>query len=245
MTEPVYLAKRISELVPCSRREAEQYIEGGWVRVDGQVVEIPRFKVEDQKVELDPQARLDPVLPVTLLLHKPPGYHFAPDQAKPALQLLSPGNRGATGRSGMRVLKRHFSRQMCVTPLETGASGLLVFTQDNAIARKLLEDAAQVENEVIVEVTGDVSPGALQRLNRSPVIDGRAMLPAKVSVTSQNGTVTGLRFAVKGSLPGQIAQMCEAAGLTVVGMKRIRIGRVPLAGLAPGQWRYLMPNERF
>ena len=244
MTEPVRLAKRLAELLPCSRRQAEQYIEGGWVRVDGQTVETPQFRITDQKVELDPQARLDPVAPVSLLLHKPPGYNFNQD-GKPAQQLLTPANRAAAGRSGMRVLQRHFAQQLCVTPLETGASGLLVFTQDYAVRRKLQEDAALVENEVIVEVTGNVTEAALQRLNRPPVINGRAMLPAKVSLSKQTGAVTGLRFAVKGSLPGQIAQMCEGAGLSVVGMKRIRVGRVPMAGLALGQWRYLMPYERF
>ena len=46
----VRLAKRVAELVPCSRREAEQYIEGGWVRVDGSVVEEPQFRVLQQKI---------------------------------------------------------------------------------------------------------------------------------------------------------------------------------------------------
>ncbi len=244
MTEPVRLAKRISELVPCSRREAEQYIEGGWVRVDGQVVETPQFKVLHEKVELDSKARLDPIVPVTLLLHKPAGYAFDGD-GKSASQLLQPGNRSSTDRSGMRVLKRHLLQHSCVTPLETGASGLLVFTQDYSMRRKLIEDAALVENEVMVDVRGEVSAAILHGLNRAPVIDGRAMLPAKVSVNNQTDGATGLRFALKGSLPGQIAQMCDKAGLTITSMKRIRVGRIPLAGLAPGQWRYLMPYERF
>ncbi|MBC7706723.1 MAG: RNA-binding protein, partial [Rhodoferax sp.] len=88
-------------------------------------------------------------------------------------------------------------------------------------------------------------PQILQGLNRAPVIDGRAMLPSKVSINSQTGGVTGLRFAIKGSFPGQIAQMCDTAGLAILSIKRIRVGRVPLAGLLSGQWRYLMPYERF
>ena len=83
------------------------------------------------------------------------------------------------------------------------------------------------------------------RLRRSPVVDGRAMLPAKVSVTSDSGRGTSLRFATKGSHPGQLAQMCEQAGLEIVGMRRIRVGRVPLATLPAGHWRYLLPSERF
>lgn len=244
MTEPVRLAKRLAEMLACSRREAEQYIEGGWVRVNGKVVETPQFKVSDQKVELDPQAKLSPITPVTLLLHKPAGYDFS-GEGKSASQLLQPDRRAITDRSGMRVVQRHLLQQLCVTPLETAATGLLVFTQDYPIRRKLLEDAALVENEVMVEVKGDVQPQILQRLNRAPVIDGRAMLPSKVSINSQTGGVTGLRFAIKGSFPGQIAQMCDTAGLAILSIKRIRVGRVPLAGLLSGQWRYLMPYERF
>ena len=244
MTEPVRLAKRVAEMLACSRREAEQYVEGGWVRVDGKVVETPQFKVADHKIELDPQAKLAPITPVTLLLHKPAGYDFSGD-GKSASQLLQPTSRAGTDRSGMRVVQRHLLQQACVTPLETAATGLLVFTQDYSVRRKLLEDAALVENEVMVEVQGDVQASALQGLNRAPVIDGRAMLSAKVSINSQTSGVTGLRFAIKGSLPGQIAQMCDKAGLIILSIKRIRVGRVPLAGLASGQWRYLMPNERF
>ena len=244
MTEPVRLAKRLAEILACSRREAEQYIEGGWVRVDGKVIETPQFKVLNHKVELDPQAKLAPITPVTLLLHKPAGYDFS-GEGKSASQLLQPENRARTDRSGMRVVQRHLLQQLCVTLLETAATGLLVFTQDHSVRRKLLEDAALVENEVMVEVRGAVAPQVLQGLNRAPVIDGRAMLPAKVSINSETGGVSGLRFAIKGSLPGQIAQMCDKAGLTILSMKRIRVGRVPLAGLLAGQWRYLLPYERF
>ena len=244
MTEPVRLAKRLAEMLACSRREAEQYIEGGWVRVDGKVIETPQFKVLNNKVELDPQAKLAPIAPVTLLLHKPAGYEFS-GEGKSASQLLQPENRAKTDPSGVRVVQRHLLQQLCVTPLETAATGLLVFTQDYPIRRKLLEDAALVENEVMVEVRGTVAPQVLQGLNRAPVIDGRSMLPAKVSINSETGGVTGLRFAIKGSLPGQIAQMCDKAGLSILSMKRIRVGRVPLAGLVSGQWRYLMPYERF
>lgn len=244
MTESVRLAKRVAELVPCSRREAEQYIEGGWVRVDGQVVETPQFRVQDQNIELDPKATLAPSVPVTLLLHKPPGYGWN-GAGRPALELLHAANRWNADRSGIRLLKRHVEQLVCVTPLEIAASGLLVFTQDWSIQRKLQQDAALVENETLVEVAGDVTAAVLRRLKRAPVIDGRAMAPAKVSISNQSAGVTGLRFAVKGCLPGRIAQMCEQVALTIVAMKRLRVGRVPMAALPVGQWRYLLPHERF
>ncbi|MEO8546040.1 MAG: RNA pseudouridine synthase [Burkholderiaceae bacterium] len=244
MTEPVRLSKRLSDMVGCSRREAELYIEGGWVRVDGQVVEVPQLKVDAQTVELDPKARLEPVAAVTLLLHKPPGLDW--DQSStPARQLLRPQNHWSGDHHAPRLLQRHLNVQSSITPLETDASGLLVFTQDWRVERKLVQDAALVEHELIVDVTGKVTPEQLLQLNRAPVIDGRAMLPARVSVSRQSGDATGLRFAVKGHRPGQIAQMCAAAHLKLTAIKRIRVGRIAMATLALGQWRYLAPFERF
>lgn len=245
MTEPVRLSKRLSDMVGCSRREAELYIEGGWVRVDGRVIEVPQFKVLDQQVELDPKARMEPVAAVTLLLHKPPGLDWD-HSSKPARQLLVKENHwSGDDHHAPRLLQRHLNVQHSVTPLETDASGLLVFTQDWRVERKLVQDAALVEHELIVDVTGNVSAERLHQLNRAPVIDGRAMLPARVSISRQSGDVTGLRFAVKGHRPGQIAQMCMDAGLQVLAMKRLRVGRIAMAALPLGQWRYLAPFERF
>jgi 23S rRNA pseudouridine2604 synthase len=237
MTEPVRLAKRLAELVPCSRREAELYIAGGWVKVDGQVVEEPQFKVSDQKIELHPDASLAPVEPATLLLHQPPGL----DAGMDAQQLLTADTRATDDTSDIVMLKQHFARLTPTLPLEASASGLLVFTQDWRVARKLLDDAGTVEQEYVVEVAGEMAPDGLKRLNHIPVINGRTPPPVKVSWQNE----TRLRFALKGAQPGQIAQMCNSVGLKVLAMKRIRIGRVSMAKLPPGQWRYLAPHEQF
>ena len=246
MTEPVRLAKRLAEMLSCSRREAEQYIEGGWVTVDGVVVEEPQFRVLNQTIALDKDASLLALTPVTLLLHKPAGYEagYGTGSAGAAAQLLSVATRSPDDRSGVRPLKKHFSGAELLTPLATAASGLVVFSNDWRVARKLREDAAVLEHEVIVEVAGEIQPGGLERLNRTDhgfTFNGALLPPAKVSWQSE----TRLRFALKGELPGQIAYLCESVGLRVQAMKRLRIGRVPMSHLPPGQWRYLLPHERF
>ncbi|RYG10371.1 MAG: RNA-binding protein [Burkholderiales bacterium] len=249
MTEPVRLAKRLAEMLGCSRREAEQYIEGGWVTVNGEVVEEPQARVLDQRIELSPDATLLDQASVTLLLHKPAGYEAGlgpmPGQApQAAQQLLSAATRSPQDASGIRPLKKHFSSLTMATPLAAAASGLVVFTQDWRIVRKLTEDAAVLEHEVVVEVTGTPQAGGLERLNRVDhgfTFDGRLLPPAKVSWQNE----TRLRFALKGEKPGQIAYMCESIGLRVQAMKRIRVGRVPLRSLPVGQWCYLLPDERF
>ena len=245
------LSKRVAERVPCSRREAEQYIEGGWVMVDGQVVEEPMFRVSTQTVAMDPHASLLELAAVTLLLHKPPGYDAmamlgeANQRVKPAQQLLKPDTHAADDASGTRMLKRHFAKLNPTVPLETAASGLVVFTQDWRVARKLTEDAGVMEQEVIVEVAGTVPPQTLQRLNQGMNSDGQPLPAVKVSINSASDASAKLRFALKGVHPGLIAYLCERVGLQIVSMKRMRVGRVSLSGLAVGQWRYLSAQERF
>jgi 23S rRNA pseudouridine2604 synthase len=245
------LAKRVAEIVPCSRREAEQYIEGGWVSVIGKVVEEPMFRVSDHQVEIDRDASLMELVDVTLLLHKPPGFDAmaepgeANKKVKPAEQLLKPEARARDDASGTRLLKRHFANLTAAVELETGASGLIVFTQDWRVLRKLEEDAGVIEQEIIVEVAGEVAQSILNRLNHGLASDGHPLPPVKVSLNSTGDASSKLRFAIKGSHPGLIAYLCERVGLDILSMKRIRVGRVSLAQLPVGQWRYLQPHERF
>lgn len=251
MTEPVRLAKRLAEMLPCSRSEAEQYIEGGWVSVNGKLVEEPMARVLDQSVTVDPHASLMALTDVTLLLHKPAGFETmaAPGEAgkriKPAHQLLLPSTRWAQDPSRMRLLKRHLAKLTACVPLELAATGLVVFTQDWRVLRKLTEDAAVMEHELVVEVTGEVSPELLQRLNAGLSSDGHPLPPVKVSINSTSDTATRLRFAFKGAHPGLIAYLCERVGLQIKSMKRQRVGRVALSNLPEGQWRYLQDGERF
>ena len=193
---------------------------------DGQVVEAPGARVRpDQAVTVAPDASLLELTPVTLLLHKPVGFeaglglpagqaaHASRSQgATPATTLLSATSHLAEDASGIRVLQRHFKQLECFTPLPTEASGLVVYTQDKRIARKLAEDIESLEQECIVEVKGDIAPNGLQRLCHGLSFNGRPLPPIKVSWQNE----TKLRFALKGIRPGQIPAMCEAVGLAVV-----------------------------
>ena len=238
MSDPIRLAKRLAELVHCSRREAELYIAGGWVMVDGQVVEEPQFMVAEQKVELHPEAVLVPVEPVTILFHQPADADMNADAIK---QLLCAGTRAADDHSGIRLLKQHFLHLTQCTPLEMHATGMTVFTQDYRVTRKLTDDAATIEQEYVVQVAGDLVADGLKLLNHGLSYNGKPLPPVKVSWQNE----THLRFALKGVKPGQVAHMCRAVGLQVLAMKRLRIGRVSMSKLPLGQWRYLMPHEKF
>ena len=236
MTEPVRLAKRVAALARCSRREAEMYIEGGWVRVDGVTVEEPQFKVLEQQIEIDPEAQLEATEPATLLLHKPAGATV--DEARALIRVESHADDDS---SGVRLLKRHFSRLDLLLPLPDKASGLVVLTQDWRVKRRLEEDFDRIEQEVVVEVTGKLAPNGLAMLNHGLTFDNYALPPIKVSWQNE----THLRFALKRIAPDKIERMCQAVGLKAVAIKRIRIGRVPMSKLQPGQWRYLASTDRF
>lgn len=244
MSEPIRLSKRVAELRACSRREAELLIAGGWVRVNGVVIETPQFRVADEAIEIDAQADVGQAEPVTLLLNKPVGAWTEPGDSRdgpPAAQSLGADSLWHEDRSGQRPLKLHFTQLTACAPLETGAGGLVVYTQDWRIARKLTEDAATLEHEIVVEVAGELGADGLARLNRGIAYQGRT--PSAIKVSWQNET--RLRVALKGARLGEVAHMCAAVGMQVVSMKRIRLGRLSLGKVPAGEWRYLGEDERF
>ncbi len=239
MSEPLRLDKSLVALIHCSRGEAQKYIEGGWVLVDGEVVDLPQFMVHEQKVELAEGATLEPIAPVTLLLNMPEGFDVRDPEA-PA-KLITPDSRAEDDNSGIRMLKAHFRRLKATAPLQAGATGLLVFTNDWRVERRLVEDASKNEQEYIVELASEVDAGQLAELNQPMIMNKWPLPKTKVSQQSESR----LRFALKAPRPEQIAFMCRQVGLTVVAMKRIRIGGVSMGKLEPGRWRYLAPGARF
>ncbi|MDB5754276.1 MAG: RNA-binding protein [Massilia sp.] len=235
--DTIRLAKRVAEMIPCSRAEADKYIAGGWVSVDGQVVEEAGARVADeQEVALHPDATLADLAPVTILLHKPAGV-----DAEAAVKLLSAETLVLADHGNQRFLKRHLANLTLATPLDEKASGLVVCTQDFRVARKLVDEGQRVEQEFIVEVAGDIREGGLALLNHGLTFNGKEIAPLKVSWQNE----TRLRFALKGVKPGQLLHMCRMVGLSVVSTRRIRVGRVPMASLPAGHWRYLHEYERF
>ena len=240
MTEPSRLSKRVAELARCSRADADRYIEGGWVSVDGRVIEAPQHPVSDECVEIDPAAVLQEPEPATVLLHKPDGVD-AINGGRPAAALVTPDARWADDPSGIRLLQNHFVRLTPLTPLDREASGLIVLSQNGRVWRRLTEDADQIEQEYIVEVSGQLAPYGLRRLNHGLSYRGRELLPCKVSWQNE----FRLRFAIRAVQPGQISDMCAQVGLQVAAIRRLRVGRISLGKLPVGEWRYLPVGEKF
>ncbi|GAB6197179.1 RNA pseudouridine synthase [Lysobacter xanthus] len=245
MTEPVRLARRVAELMQCSRAEAEQYVRNGWVSVDGAVVELPQHRVTDERIEVDPAAQLDAVEPATILLHKPVGFD-AMTGPNPAAALVTAETRWADDPSGIRLLQRHFHRLTPLVPLERESSGLMVLTQDGRAWRRLTEDADEIEHEYLVEIEGELGVYGMSQLRLGVDDRGRPLPPLHVSWQNENR----LRFAGKGVRDRALRHVCERAGLKVISIRRLRIGRIgtgkgPNGGMPPGAWRFLPVGEKF
>ncbi len=236
MTDHVRLDKCVADLMRCSRGDAQRYVDGGWVTVDGAMVAAPQAMVDPSTVTVSPSATLADVEPATLLLHKPAGV-----ASVDAVALATAQTRDAADPGAMRCVPRHFHGLQALMPLDDDASGLLVLTQDPRAARRLREDGPTIEQEYLVEVEGTLPVYGMARLARGMRHEGRELPPCKVSWQNE----VRLRFAIKDVRPGQLRHMCAEVGLAVVAIRRLRIGRVPLAKIPVGGWRYLSVGDRF
>jgi 23S rRNA pseudouridine2604 synthase len=242
--EKVRLSKLMSEQGLCSRREADEYIERGWVLVDGvAITELGTRILPGQTITLSPQARHQQQARVTILLHKPVGYVSGQAEKgyKPAITLIEAASRHSGDRSRMRFSPQQMRGLAPAGRLDIDSTGLLVLTQDGRIAKQLIGENSAVEKEYLVRVSGRLSAADLALLNHGLELDGEALRPAQVSWQNRDQ----LRFVLRQGKKRQIRRMCELVGLRVTGLKRVRIGKVMLGDLPEGRWRYLRKDEGF
>ena len=242
------LSKRMSELGIASRREADEWIAAGLVRVDDQIVkELGSRVVVGQRITVDAKARYQQAQRVTVLVNKPVGFVSgqAEDGYEPAVVLVTPANQWREDRSGTRFLREHLRSLVPAGRLDIDSVGLLVLTQDGRVAKQLVVEDSEIEKEYLVRVAtanGKRLPDAsLALLCHGLELDGEALLPALVEWVNDDQ----LRFVLRQGKKRQIRRMCEAVGMQVLGLKRVRIGKLMLGDLPAGAWRYLRMDEGF
>jgi 23S rRNA pseudouridine2604 synthase len=241
------LSKVLAERGLASRREADDWIAAGWVKVDGVMAVLGARVFAHQAIEIDEAARTQQAHRVTILLHKPIGYVSgqAEDGYEPASVLVTQANHWPEDPSRERWHPGHARGIAPAGRLDIDSTGLLVLTQDGRTARHLIGEDSDVEKEYLVRVEyprgGQFPDEDLERLRHGLWLDGKELRPAKVSWANEDQ----LRFVLREGRKRQIRRMCEAVGLVVTGLKRVRIGSVVLGKLPPGQWRYLREDERF
>jgi 23S rRNA pseudouridine2604 synthase len=243
----VRISKLMTERGLASRREADEWIEAGWVRVNGRMAVLGQRAPSTVRIEIDPRASAEQMRRVTVLLHKPMGIvsSQAEDGYEPAVTLVTPANRWQGDDSRIVFHPGHLRHLAAAGRLDIDSTGLLVFTQDGRIAKRLIGDETRVEKEYLVRVRhlhpGPVPDEALERMRHGMELDGVALRPARVSWQNEDQ----LRVVLREGRKRQIRRMCELTGMDVLGLKRVRIGSVVLGQLPAGQWRYLRDDERF
>lgn len=244
MKENFRLARRMALLDMCSRREADEYILNGWVKVNGEIIQQKGFRVtEDDVIEMLPEAKEIQAEKVTLILHKPVGYVSGqPEKGySPAVQLIRFRNLWTEDSSGIDYLPDHTQNLAPAGRLDIDSVGMLILTQDGVVAKQLIGENSTVDKEYIVTVEGEIMENGLALLNHGLSLDEKPLRPAQVKWINDHQ----LNFILNEGKKRQIRRMCELVGLKVVGLKRIRIGKIWLGDLPQGHWRYLGPHESF
>lgn len=239
----VRLSKVMSERGMCSRREADLWIERGWVFVNGEQVSELGSRIDpDARIEVSTEAKKDQAKAVTILLHKPVGYVSGQPEPGciPAVTLITAENQ--LPQSGGPEFKPWMLRGLAPAGrLDVDSTGLLVLTSDGRVAKRLIGEDSDAEKEYLVRVSGEMIKGGLELLRHGLELDGKALKPAWVKQLNEDQ----LHFILKEGKKRQIRRMCELVGLKVVGLKRVRIGRIRLGDLPMGQWRFLRADEAF
>ena len=238
------LSKIMAQRGICSRREADRYIEKGLVVVDGERISELGTKIfPNAKIELTAEGLARQKTQVAILLNKPIGYVSGQpeDGYKPAASLINTSSRWKLDKSPRKFNPKQLRGLEPAGRLDIDSTGLLVLTQDGRVARKIIGENSTVDKEYLVRVTGQLTERGLKLLNHGLSLDGKQLKPAKVSWQNEDQ----LRFILNEGKKRQIRRMCELVGLKVVGLKRIRIGKIVLGNLPPGQWRYLGDSETF
>jgi 23S rRNA pseudouridine2604 synthase len=238
--EMVRLSKLMAQRGVCSRREADVFIEQGMVSVNGVIVDQLGAKVApDAEITLAPQAVKKQKELITIILNKPVGYVSAQPEPgyAPAIKLITVANQ--FGKGNKRLMPEHLKGLAVAGRLDLDSQGLLFFTQDGRLAKKIIGEESRVEKEYIVRVRGLLSDDGLRLLRGGLALDGKPLKPAQVEWINRDQ----LRFVLREGRKRQIRRMCDLVGLKVVGLKRVRVGKIRLGDLPEGKWRFLETDE--
>lgn len=240
--DPIRITKWLSHQGLCSRREAEEWIVKGWVFIDGAPAILGQKIGPENKITLSPKTHKESESKITILLNKPIGYVSAqPEEGEiPAIRLIKTRNQESALSPTKSLQPSHLKGLAVTGRLDKDSRGLLVFTQDGRIAKKLIGPHSEIEKEYHVQIKEMVTEKMITQLTHGMWLDGQPLKPALIS--RRPG---GLTFILKEGRKRQIRRMCSSLGLTITDLLRVRIGSLQLGSLPEGQWRFLNPTENF
>ncbi len=224
------LQKLISARGLASRRKAEEWILAGRVRVNGAVAQLGDSADGDtDEILLDGKPLPARQARVYLMLNKPRGYVTTLSDEK--------------GRKNVAQLVADCGQRVYpVGRLDMDSEGLLILTNDGEAAQALMHPRGEVSKVYEVWVTG-YRPGAEEQLARRIPLDGYLIAPPQVELLAAEGQKARFLVTIHEGRNRQVRRMCQAAGMQVTRLRRIREGKLSLGDLPLGAWRYLTEEE--
>lgn len=218
------LNKYIAYLNIASRREADKLIKDGKVKVNGEIIINPAIQVgENDKIICDIENYKNEK--IYIKLNKPVGYVVS--------------NNKKEGKPIYKLLDENLKKLYPVGRLDKDSKGLILFTNDGVFSRKIIGEESECEKEYYVKLEGNISDGALKKLEFGISLDGKKLKPAIVKRVSKNS----FNIILKEGRNRQIRRMCEKVGFEVILLKRLRISNIYLNDLQEGKFEYLTKDE--
>ena len=218
------LNKYIAYLNIASRREADKLIKDGKVKVNGEIIINPAIQVrENDKIICDIEDYKNEK--IYIKLNKPVGYVVS--------------NNKKEGKPIYKLLDENLKKLYPVGRLDKDSKGLILFTNDGVFSRKIIGEESECEKEYYVKLEGNISDGALKKLEFGISLDGKKLKPAIVKRVSKNS----FNIILKEGRNRQIRRMCEKVGFEVILLKRLRISNIYLNDLQEGKFEYLTKDE--
>ena len=218
------LNKYIAYLNIASRREADKLIKDGKVKVNGEIIINPAIQVgENDKIIFDIENYKNEK--IYIKLNKPVGYVVS--------------NNKKEGKPIYKLLDENLKKLYPVGRLDKDSKGLILFTNDGVFSRKIIGEESECEKEYYVKLEGNISDGALKKLEFGISLDGKKLKPAIVKRVSKNS----FNIILKEGRNRQIRRMCEKVGFEVILLKRLRISNIYLNDLQEGKFEYLTKDE--
>lgn len=218
------LNKYISSLNIASRREADKLIKDGKVKVNGEIIINPAIQVgENDKIICDIENYKNEK--IYIKLNKPVGYVVS--------------NNKKEGKPIYKLLDEKLKKLYPVGRLDKDSKGLILFTNDGIFSKKIIGEESECEKEYYVKLEGNISDGALKKLEFGISLDGKKLKPAIVKRVSKNS----FNIILKEGRNRQIRRMCEKVGFEVILLKRLRISNIYLNDLQEGKFEYLTKDE--
>ena len=232
-TNEIRVQKYVADCGLMSRRKAEEEIQAGRIKVNGERVEqgrkiipgVDRVEYLGKPVEM-PRVKRN----VYIMLNKPRGYVTTMNDE--------------LGRKCVASLVADVGERVYPCGrLDLDSEGLLIMTNDGELANKLMHPAHHIPKLYTVKVKGKVTEEQLKKLNKPMMIDGYETVPAEAKILSLREEESSIGITLYEGRNRQIRKMCEQLGLTVTSLRRIAIGAITLGNLKSGTWKRLTRSQ--